>query len=188
MIRGQTANLRKMRMTDLGLVYKWWDDGALAKYYDRNPIFSREEIEAETRRNVSAPDRLDFIIESRTEEPVGLIYLKNIDWINRNCELHAMVGERDHRHIYCGVHAEFLLLMYSFRQLNMHKVYARVIEFGSEQRRLVEAVGFVEEAVSKQFVYQQGKYWDLHIYAILDWEFEVFLNSSKGRKYIAAFH
>ena len=97
-----------------------------------------------------------------------------------------MVGERDKRHIVFGAEAEFLLLLYAFRQLNMHKVYGRVIEYAKEAEALVKEIGFKKEAVLRRLIYQKGQYWDMYLYGILDREFEEFLTTPKGKRYLAA--
>ncbi len=186
MIRGRTVILRKPKLDDLPIIFKWRQDAELSRYYDILPINMPLELEQELRNNLSSMNRIDFIIETRKGEAIGMVYLKNISWKDGNVELHTMVGEKEKRHIVFGAEAQFLLLIYAFRQLNMHKIYGRVIDYAKEEEALIKEVGFVKEAVLRRLIYQKGQYRDVYIYGLLDREFEVFLNSAKGRKYLTA--
>jgi len=184
MIKGRTVNLQRLKIDDLPYIFKWRQDAELSRYYDELPINMPLEIEHEIRTKISSPNRLDLIIESKKGEAIGVVFLKNISWKDRNAELHAMVGEKDKKYIGFGAEALFLLLLHAFRQLNMHKIYGRVIEYAKESEALVKEVGFEKEAVFKRFIYQKGRYWDLYIYGLLNREFEEFLKSKKGRRYL----
>ncbi|MBU3917138.1 GNAT family N-acetyltransferase [bacterium] len=85
-----------------------------------------------------------------------------------------------------GAEAEFILLIYAFRMLNMHKVSGRIAEFAIEAQKLVLDIGFVKEATLRKMFYQNGRYWDLDIYGLLYKEFEDFLNTPKGQKYYSS--
>jgi len=186
MIKGRMVRLRKVQIDDLSCILKWRQDPELSRYYDVLPINIPLEVEQELRNNLKNSTRLDYIVETYKGAVIGMIYLKNISWKNRNAELHTMVGERSKRHILFGAEAELLLLLYAFHQLNMHKIYGRVIEYANEAKSLIGEAGFEKEAVLKQYVYQRGRYWDVYIYGIINQEFERFTKSKRGRRYISA--
>ena len=141
------------------------------------------EIEQEIHAWISSPNRPDLIIESKKGEVIGVVFLKNVSWNDRNDKLHAMVREKDKRYIDFGAEALFLLLLHAFWQLNMHKVYGRMIEYAKESEVLIKELGFEKEAVFTRFIYQKGWYWDLYVYGCLKRELEEFLKSKKGRRY-----
>jgi RimJ/RimL family protein N-acetyltransferase len=186
MIKGRTVNLRRLGLGDLPEIFRWWQDPELMRHYDELPLNMPLELEQELQTNLSSTNRVDFIIETKKGESIGRVFLRKISWKDRHTELHIMVGEKDKRRMLFGAEAEFLLLFYAFRQLNMHKVYARVMEYAKDSERLVREIGFVKEAVPRKSIYQKGRYWDLYIYGLLDREFEEFLDTPKGKKYLAA--
>jgi RimJ/RimL family protein N-acetyltransferase len=186
MIKGRTVDLRRLKIDDLSYILKWRQDAELTRYYDELPINMPLEIEQEIRTKISSPDRLDLIIETKKEETIGVVFLRNIRWKDRNAELHVMVGDKDKRYIFFGAEALFLLLLYAFRKLNMHKIYGQMIEYAKEAGALIKEVGFEKEAVFRRFIYQKGRYWDLYIYGLLDREFEDFLKNKKGNRYLTA--
>ena len=184
MIKGRSVNLRKITMADLPKVFEWCEDKELMKYYDELPVYAPFEMEHILRQNISAVDRIDYIIETKEKKPIGRIFLSMINWDDRHLELHTMVGEINKRNIFFGAEAAFLMLLYTFHQIGMHKVYGRVIEYAKEAEALLKEIGFTKEAVLKKRYFQGGRYWDAFLYGLLDREFEDLLKSSKGQKYL----
>lgn len=186
MINGRTVNLKKLRLKDLNCILKWFQNQGLMRFYDRLPVHSPAELKDELIRNIHASNRLDFLIEAKTGEPIGITYLEKIHWKDRHCKLHVMIGQPDNRNLPFGAEAEFHLLRFAFHQLNMHKVYGSTMAYASAAERLMKDIGFTQEAVLKNISYQNGRYWDVHLYGLLDREFATFLKTSKGKRYLAA--
>lgn len=173
-------------MADLPRMIKWYQDNELMKYYDELPVRSPFEVEELMRRYISAQNRLDFIIETKKKETVGTIYFSNINWYDRHLEIHTMVGEKNKRNMYFGAEAAFLMTIHAFHQLGMHKIYSRLLPFAKEAGALQKELGFRKEAVLKNRYYQDGEYYDAWLYGLLDREFESFIKSEKGVKYMRA--
>jgi RimJ/RimL family protein N-acetyltransferase len=186
MLKGWIVNLRRMRGNDLSYVLKWWQDATLMRYYDRLSIHSAVESSNELERSLKALDRIDFVVENKGGEPIGLTSLKEINWKDRHCELHIMIGEPRKRILFFGAEAGFLLLQYSFQKLNMHKVYGRVMAYAQEAERLMKTIGFMKEAVLKDITYQNGQYRDVHIFGLLDREYKASLKKSIAKRFLNA--
>jgi len=173
-----------MKIDDLPYIAEWRMNGELSRYYDELPIHTAFEIEQEMRNCLKAENRMDFIIQNVAGDPVGTIYLMNISWQNRSAELHVKLGENSRGLSYFGAEASFLMLLHAFRQLNMHKIYGKTIEYAERSKKLLDRVGFSKEAVYKKAIFQKGAYWDLHVYGLIDREFQRFLDSKKGLQYL----
>jgi diamine N-acetyltransferase len=186
MITGRVVNLRQITMSDLPKVIEWCQDQELMKYYDELCINSPHEIEHLLHQNITAEDRIDYIIETKNNETVGRIFLKKINLLDRNLEIHTMVGQKSKRNLIFGAEAAFLMLLNSFHTLGMHKVYGRVMGYSKEMIKLLNEIGFTKEAVCKKRCFQNGKYHDVLIFGLLDREFEQFIKSSRGQKYFKA--
>jgi len=187
MIKGRHVNLRRPKLDDIPRMVKWRQDAELSRYYDELPLNMPLEVEQELRAHLQSPNRLDFTIETKKGEAIGVTYLASIDWRNRNAELHIKVGEKERRSFIFGADASFLMLLFSFQKLNMHKVYARILEFSRESERLAKHIGFKKEAVLRKAAYQKGRYWDLRIYGLLKREFRAFLGEERSRRYLNHF-
>ncbi len=186
MIKGRTVNLRRITVSDLPMVIEWWQDRELMKYYDELPVNSPSEMEHILRQNISAMDRIDYIIETKKKDPIGRVFLSRINREDRNLEIHIMVGKKNRRNMFFGAEAAFLMLLHAFHRLGMHKVYGRVLEYAKEAESLQKEMGFTREAVLKKRYFQRGKYRDALLYGLLDREFENILKLPKGQKYLAA--
>ena len=186
MITGRVVNLRQITMSDLPKVIEWSQDRELMKYYDELTVNSPREIEQILQQNITKSDRIDYMIETKNREPIGRVFLKKINWLNSNLEIHTMVGQKRKRNFVFGAEAAYLMLLHSFHTLGMHKVYGRVMDYAKEIIKLLKEMGFTKEAVCKKKCFQQGKYHDVLLFGLLDREFEQFLKSSKGQKYFTA--
>ena len=173
-------------MADLPKTIEWYQDIELLKYYDELPVNSPFELEHILQQNISAADRIDYIIETKQKKSIGRIYLSRINWKDRNLEIHTMVGDKKKRNMLFGAEAAFLILIHSFHQLGMHKVYGRIMEFATEAEKLQKEMGFKKEAVLKKKYFQNGKYVDAYLYGLLDREFDDLLKLPKGQKYLVA--
>lgn len=184
MINGRYVSLKTLDSDYLHLVYKWRNDPDLMAFYGLSPIISIEKTQEEIKTNKALKNRLYFIILTPKKDPIGMVWLKRLDWINRHCEINCMIGEKNHRSKVFGPEAIFLLLLFCMNELNLHKVYAKILEFARESHDLVTRAGFKKEAILRKMVFQDGKYWDLFIYGLLRKEFKLFINSAQGQKYL----
>jgi RimJ/RimL family protein N-acetyltransferase len=166
------------------MVYKWYNDPDLMAFYGLSPIISIEKIQEEIKTNKALNNRLDFIVLNQKKDPIGMVWVKRLDWVNRHCEINCMIGEKSHRSKVFGPEAIFLLLIFCMNELNLNKVYAKIVEFARESHQLVTLAGFKKEAVLRKMMFQNGKYWDLFIYGLLRKDFKQFINSTKGKEYL----
>ncbi|MFB6100689.1 MAG: GNAT family N-acetyltransferase [Candidatus Nanohalobium sp.] len=62
------------------------------------------------------------------------------------------------------------LVDYGFKQWNLHRVFAGVLEFNKASQKVWEKLGFEKEVVHRGFTYCEGSYQDLVEYGILESE------------------
>jgi RimJ/RimL family protein N-acetyltransferase len=185
LITGRLVNLKRLGLDHLSYIHKWRNDQELMSFYGLLPCASLVKVELAVKNEIQSKDRLDLIVETMKGDVIGAAWLKRINWRVRTCELNIMIAEKDFRSKIFGLEAEFLLLKYSMQELNMHKVYAKIVEFAHESQRLALEAGFKQEAVFRKATYQKGKYWDLLVFGLLQHEFEAFLASPRGQKYLS---
>lgn len=183
MINGRSVSLKALDSSCLPFLYKWRNDHDLMSFYGLSPIISIEKLQKEIQTNKALKNRLDFMVLTRGKNPIGMVWLKQIDWINRHCEINCMIGEKSHRANVFGPEAIFLLLLFCMNGLNLNKVYAKMVEFAEQSHALVTLAGFKKEAVLKKMVFQEGQYRDLFVYGLLQKEFQTFIKSPAGQQY-----
>lgn len=180
-INGKSILLRTSIGSDLEYYREWWSNLELMRSFDQIPPMTYFEIEQEYKKNLASPNRLDFIIEDKSNKPLGTVFLKNINWINRNAEQHILIADPACQNLGFGIEAQYYILKHAFHQLNMHKLYGRILEYASGIIKSLEMVGYKKEAVCKNVAFHNGKYWDLFIYGLLSDEFTDFLNHDNAK-------
>ncbi|NJE81115.1 N-acetyltransferase [Olsenella sp. SW781] len=108
------------------------------------------------------------------EEPsriLGLVTLAGIDWVNRSCTMHIMIGAEENRGRGLGTFAVDAILSHAFLDLNLRRVELSVLSSNERARRLYRRAGFTEEGVRREAVLKGGRYEDMVTMAVLrkDW-------------------
>lgn len=156
--------LRKMTSDDSVLYNKWRND--IEVMTSTNPFLDLYHMD-ETREFVnqvilgSNSSKSYIILESKTETPIGIMSLINIDYKNRNAECIIDIGEKDCWGKGYATEAMRLLLDYGFLEMNLHKIYLRVFSFNKKAIKLYEKMGFYYEGRCSESLFRQGKWHDI---------------------------
>ena len=89
---------------------------------------------------------------------VGLVTLTNIDWKNRRAESGIRLTIDAPKQQGIGTDALMSLLSYAFEELNLHRVYATIIEHNQPSRKLYAKCGFTVEGMMRQSIYKKNSY------------------------------
>lgn len=159
----ETVRLRALAQDDLDRVLKWHNDAEL--YSTLGGHFRYVSREAETewlRRRLEARDEVNLAIcLSDTAEHIGNIYLRNIDFVDRNAELHAFIGQRENRGKGYGSAAVRLLAKHAFENLGLMRIYLYVLAKNSAAIKTYERCGFVVEGRLRRHVLKAGIFEDV---------------------------
>jgi RimJ/RimL family protein N-acetyltransferase len=145
------------------------------RQYSRNPWpLSLEDIQKwfEPSSDRGVKDFVVFnIYHKKDKKIIGAIGLNHINWLNRNANIFAQIGVKEYWGKGIAGEASELIIEYGFSELNLHKIYSRVFTPNTRSLRAAEKLGFTEEAVLKEEIYVDGKYVDVHKFALLkkDW-------------------
>jgi RimJ/RimL family protein N-acetyltransferase len=82
-----------------------------------------------------------------------------------------MIGEKDTWGKGYGFEASILILKYAFHELNLNRIFLTVREDNINAIKLYKKVGFKEEGLLRQQVYNNNKYINMIIMSILKDEF-----------------
>lgn len=183
MIRGRTVTLRRLTLEDVPHLRAWWQDAELMRFYDLLPIKNSQEIREEVCGLLKNPTRLDFLVHDIQGHPIGQAYLKNIDWKNRHCDIVVMIAHPEYRRRFCGAETSFLLLRHAFHELNMHKVYARILDHAKDSLALARILPFEEEAVLRKTATQNDTRRSIYIFALTKVRFDDLFDTIWKRSY-----
>lgn len=117
-----------------------------------------------------------IIVELETEMAVGLIYLTNIDWKNRNASRGIKLFRTETRGKGIARDASFTLMKYAFEELNLHRLNSEILSYNHASIKYYERCGGVREGVKRQAVFKNGEYHDVYCYGVL---YQDFLEAKK---------
>ena len=100
----------------------------------------------------------------------GVISLSDINYINSTAEVAVFIGEKSGRKLQYFNESVRLVLNHAFNTLNLNRIYS-----GSFIKEIdvlfCRTLGFTHEGVSKQAVFKNGAYLDVHHHALLKKDF-----------------
>ena len=102
-----------------------------------------------------------------TGQLVGMVSLTRIDYVHRNAEYNAMVGERASQNRGIGTEATRAMVRHGFFDLNLHRIYVSILRDNISSIRMCEKAGFREEGTIREGAYKNGRYHDLVLMGVL---------------------
>ncbi|MBN1261555.1 MAG: GNAT family N-acetyltransferase [Anaerolineae bacterium] len=119
------------------------------------------------------PSRLHFVIETLdTGQPIGVVGLEDIDWLDRCAEFGIIVGEPEFWGLGYGSDALRVLLEVGFHWYNLHRIFLRVVAANQRAIRSYEKCGFHLEGRLREATFIDGTYHDLLIMSVLSHEYD----------------
>ncbi len=153
------------------------------------PTINRWRQDPEVMDGVGAPRRFiglaadlkwyeDYLTRRATEvrcvislagsgQVVGMVSLTRIDYVHRNAEYNAMIGEREARNRGVGTEATRAMVRHGLFDLNLHRIYVSILRENISSIRMCEKAGFRQEGTIREGAYKNGRYHDLVLMGIL---------------------
>lgn len=129
------------------------------------------------------PHELNFIVETASMVPVGMLSLIEIDLVHRRAEsARFLIGEdQGVRGMPVAVEAMKLLYELAFDELHLQRVYGTVVEDNPLMLKWQTYLGMTAEGRLRKHIWLCGRFQDLIAVGILDSEFrETALPRMKG--------
>ncbi|MBD3184288.1 GNAT family N-acetyltransferase [Candidatus Poribacteria bacterium] len=167
-IVGDRIYLRPLNVDDTDRYVSWLSDAEIRSYlgnaFPCNNLREKEYLEGLYKND---KDVILGIILNRDDKHIGGVGLHDISLPNSRAELGIMIGEKDCWSKGYGVEAIRLMLEYGFAQLNLNRIYLRVMSYNKRAIRCYEKTGFKHEIVMQQHIYKDGQYFDDYVMGIL---------------------
>lgn len=137
--------IRLITEEDTSLILKWRNKDSVR----RNFIYQEElteQIHNEWLQNkILTGEAVQFIIVyKKNNEPIGSVYLSNIDKQNKQAELGIFIGEDQYRGKGIGGQAITLIKEYAFNSLKLNRIYLRLVKTNSGALVCYKKCGFKE--------------------------------------------
>lgn len=160
-LTGKTLNLRAPEPEDIDFVADVENDENFWQISTTKTPFSRfliREYLENAHRDIYEVKQLRLIIETHAGREVGMIDLYDYDPRHHRAAIGILIAAGEDRDKGFGSEALHLLCDYCFRHLNMHQVYAGILEHNKRSQRLFENEGFECAAVLEDWNFHQGDY------------------------------
>lgn len=174
MLRSARLRLRRMLPSDQPHWERWIVDPAVNRVLSSGSGMPRSAIslpQALDYWSADAADHVGFTILVSDEQPVGSIQLADIDPWARHAELGIFIGDPAFRGQGLGTEAIRMVLDFSFRQLNLHKVWLTVDSDNDPAICCYDRLGFKRDGVLRDAIFRDGRYLDRLLMSIVENEF-----------------
>ena len=164
-LKGKKLYLRALTTDDLDQLLGWHNDPELYSSLGGHFRHVSREAEAEwLRRRIEARDEVNLAIcVSEPRGHIGNIYLRNINWVDRNAELHTFIGHPEHRGKGYGSTAVRLITKHAFENLGLMRIYLHVLTSNSAAIAAYEKCGFVTEGRLRRHAFKNGLFEDMFV-------------------------
>jgi diamine N-acetyltransferase len=154
--------LRPMEDGDAGLIVKWRNSEEVRSRFIYRELFTVEGHRQWVHSMIETGKAVQMTIcDMETDNPLGSVYIRDIDTAHKKGEYGIFIGEAEARGRGVGTAAAELMLRYAFTVLNLHKVYLRVFADNSGAIRSYEKAGFEREGYLRDEVCIEGVYRDM---------------------------
>ncbi|MFI3201343.1 MAG: GNAT family protein [Eubacteriales bacterium] len=161
--------LRKIELEDTELIIRWRNSEYVRPFFIYQEPFTREGHLKWIETMIDTGRGYQFMIcEKETLLPIGCVYLRDYEKGHKHIEYGIFIGEHSLKGKGVGTLAARLIIQFAFEQLQVHRVFARVIAGNIASSRIMMKAGLQEEARLRDHVFLQGEYKDLLLYGILE--------------------
>ena len=170
-IKGDRINLRPLALSDIDGPYQYWfNNPEIVKFnsHGRFPMTLDKLKSFVASQQVTTSSIVLAIIDVVSSKHIGNISLQNINWVDRNAEIAFILGEKDFWGKGIMKEAGKLMLDHAFETLNMHRVYCGTSSDNMGMQKLAIKLGMKEEGIRKEAIFNQGKYFDILEYGVLN--------------------
>lgn len=170
-IVGARIILRPISEEDTENILRWRNSDLVRSNFIYQPLLTEEEHHKWLQTKVSTGKVVQFVIlEKDSSNPIGSVYLRDIDKINKKGEYGIFIGDNRAQNKGYGTEAAKLMIQYAFKVLELHKVTLRVL-YGNERAiRSYEKAGFIREGYMVDEIFVNGEYRDVIFMAIINQE------------------
>lgn len=167
-IEGQQIYLRSITMEDTERIVAWRNEERVRRNFIYQAPFTKEGHESWMRTKVASGEVVQFIIcEKVNGAPVGSVYFRDIDPLNKKAEYGIFIGEAASAGKGIGTEAAKLAVAYARDVLKLHKLMLRVFADNIAAVKSYQNAGFLQEAYLRDEFLQNGQYRDLLLMAVL---------------------
>ena len=171
-VEGETVSLCVANADHVNLYAGWMNHPETRKFTRFNMPQTIDEVKKmfEPKKEAVKEDIFFEIWHKKDKKPIGLANLFRIQWFTRNAHISYIIDPKYWKQN-IGTEVGKLVLDYAYKELNLHKITARLFALNKASIQLAEKIGFKLEITLKKEVYIDGEHMDVFEYSIFkdDW-------------------
>ena len=172
---GERVRLTALRADDAPTLARWYEDGEFARLFDARPAYPKTDHAITKWLDATERDPNAFALAIRllySDDMIGYVEISDIQWTHRCGWLTIGIGNPTHRNKGFGTEAIRLTLRFAFHELNLHRLQLTVFSYNEAALHLYERLGFTREGALREFLFREGKRYDMIFYGLLASEWE----------------
>lgn len=156
---GIKVNLRQASLLDATDIFHWENDTEHWLVSDTSVPYSLEQIENFIRfdNDIYTSNQTRFMVITKSNENAGCVDLYDFDPKNRRVGIGILMDKR-FRGQGLGLEAIKLLSTYCFDALEVHCIFAEILETNTASTNIFEANGFVKTGIKKDWLSDGDKF------------------------------
>lgn len=168
--------LRALEPEDYKITYTWRQDSTYQKGVESMKRYVSMNTEKRwiddviVKHEKGQEVRLGIVLKE-SDELIGMVFLKNINYINKSAKSGSIIGVDDKRGKGIIGEARYELFKYAFYELGLERIYTHIVEYNVRSIKSGEKFGYVKEGVLRNAVYKEGKFHNVIVYSMLREEF-----------------
>lgn len=171
-LNGTQVYLRALEPDDLEFVYAIENDENIWHVSNTNTPYSKFLIKQyleNAQQDIFEAKQLRLAIcLCSTFAAIGLIDLFDFDPNHRRAGVGIIIADKKNRNSGFGYEALQLLINYSFKQLQLHQIYANIDTKNSESIQLFSKFDFKMVGIKKDWMYLNNSYQDEAVYQLIN--------------------
>ncbi len=154
-LKGDHIYLRALEPSDLDFLYQLENDTAIWEISGTLKPYSKKVLQLyldNAHRDIYEVKQLRLCICRKDHECIGLIDLFDFDPKHRRAGIGIVISNPDDRNKGLGAEALSLLCSYAFSALDLHQLYANILEENKASIHLFEKLGFERIGIKKEWI------------------------------------
>ncbi len=151
------VRFRAVEVNDIETLRQWINDPETARYLSVSWPVSSSQQQEHFERTRQDDGRKKLAIDLHDGTLIGLLSLKNFDFVNRSVEVGITIGVAEFRGKGLASRSLRLALKVLFDHFNYHRVWVHIVETNEASLNLFKHAGFEQEGVLRESVCWNGQ-------------------------------
>lgn len=166
--------LRAFEPEDYKTIIKWRRDEEINNMLSGTKFFFSEANEKEwVLKAIEDSKSIKLAVCDVTNHVhIGNVYITDINYINRSCHSHILIGEKAYWGKGFATEAMHLLIDFMFNERGMNRIVANVLEHNTASIKMHEKCGYKKEGLLRQSIYKNGRFQNQVVLALLRGDYE----------------